>query len=110
MKLDDSTMPSFGGARLDPIHISAPQSHALQHLIKLRSCFQFEIATKIESVLSELSWTLMTVKGHHHKPAFGVRDRQLHQGVCDFIVREMASGQDKAGRASLALLWHKHDF
>ena len=31
----------------------------------------------------------------------GVRDRQLHQCVCGFVVRDLPTGKDKTERASL---------
>ncbi|GBR04440.1 hypothetical protein AA0323_0710 [Asaia siamensis NRIC 0323] len=42
--------------------------------------------------------TVIAPIGQHSS---GVRDRQLHQGVCGFVVRDLAPGKDKAERASL---------
>lgn len=40
-----AAIPSFGGPRLDPVHIPAPKSHALQRLTKQRSRFQDAVAS-----------------------------------------------------------------
>ncbi|WP_249198368.1 hypothetical protein, partial [Gluconobacter cerinus] len=44
--------------------------------------------------------TVIAPVGQH---GFGARDRQRHQGVCGFVIRDLASGKDKAERASLSV-------
>ncbi|WP_418609537.1 IS110 family transposase [Gluconobacter cerinus] len=51
-----AAMPSFGGPRLDPVHIPDPQSHALQRLTKQRSRFQNEIADARRRLLDLIRW------------------------------------------------------
>ncbi|MBS0987611.1 transposase [Acetobacter okinawensis] len=51
-----AAMPSFGGPRLDPVHIPDPRSHALQRLTKQRSRFQNEIADARRRLLDLIRW------------------------------------------------------
>ncbi|WP_408871120.1 IS110 family transposase [Gluconobacter cerinus] len=51
-----AAIPSFGGPRLDPVHIPDPRSHALQRLTKQRSRFQNEIADARRRLLDLISW------------------------------------------------------
>ncbi|GAN91571.1 hypothetical protein Gbfr_042_076 [Gluconobacter frateurii M-2] len=50
-----------------------------------------------QQILAE-AVTVIARVGQH---GAGVRDRQLHQGVCGFVVLDLTSGKDKAKRASL---------
>ena len=51
-----AAIPSFGGAKLDPVHISTPKSHALQRLTKQRSRFQDVIALAKRWLLDLVRW------------------------------------------------------
>ncbi|MCH4023390.1 MAG: IS110 family transposase [Acetobacter sp.] len=51
-----AAIPSFGGPRLDPVHIPDPRSHALQRLTKQRSRFQNEIADARRRLLDLIRW------------------------------------------------------
>ncbi|GLQ58261.1 hypothetical protein GCM10010937_00610 [Gluconobacter japonicus] len=50
-----------------------------------------------QQILAEAVTVIAPISQH----GFGGRDRQLHQGVCGFVVRDLASGKDKAKRAPL---------
>ena len=49
-------MPLFGGPRLDPVHIPAPRSHALQRLTKQRGRFQDVVADAKRRLLDLIRW------------------------------------------------------
>lgn len=51
-----AAMPSFGGPRLDPVHIPDPRSHALERPTKQRSRFQNEIADARRRLLDLIRW------------------------------------------------------
>ena len=51
-----AAMPSFGGPRLDPVHIPAARSHALQRLTKQRSRFQDDISAAKRRLLDLVRW------------------------------------------------------
>ena len=51
-----AAMPGFGGPRLDPVHIPAARSHALQRLTKQRGRFQDRIAASKRRLLDLVRW------------------------------------------------------
>lgn len=51
-----AAIPGFGGPELDPLHIPAPKSHALQRLTKQRSRFQDAIAAVKRRLLDMIRW------------------------------------------------------
>lgn len=51
-----AAIPGFGGPELDPLHIPAPKSHALQRLTKQRSRFQDAIAAAKRRLLDLIRW------------------------------------------------------
>jgi transposase len=51
-----AAIPSFGGPELDPLHIPAPKSHALQRLTKQRGRFQDAIAAAKRRLLDLIRW------------------------------------------------------
>jgi transposase len=52
-----AAMPGFGGPRLDPVHIPAARSHALQRLTKQRGRFQDRIAGSKRRLIDFVRWT-----------------------------------------------------
>jgi transposase len=51
-----AAIPGFGGPELDPLHVPAPKSHALQRLTKQRSRFQDAIAAAKRRLLDLIRW------------------------------------------------------
>ncbi len=51
-----AAMPGFGGPRLDPVHIPAARSHALQRLTKQRGRFQDRIAASKRRLIDLVRW------------------------------------------------------
>lgn len=51
-----AAIPGFGGPDLDPLHIPAPKSHALQRLTKQRGRFQDAIAAAKRRLLDLIRW------------------------------------------------------
>jgi transposase len=51
-----AAIPSFGGPRLDPVHIPTARSHALQRLTKQRSRLQDQIADAKRRLLDLIRW------------------------------------------------------
>ena len=51
-----AAMPLFGGPRFDPVHIPAPESHALQRLTKQRARFQDAVAGAKRRLLDLIRW------------------------------------------------------
>lgn len=51
-----AAMPGFGGPRLDPVHIPAAKSHALQRLTKQRSRLQDDVAAAKRRLLDLIRW------------------------------------------------------
>lgn len=51
-----AAIPSFGGPPLDPVHIPAPRSHALQRLTKQRGRLQDAIAGAKRRLLDLIRW------------------------------------------------------
>lgn len=51
-----AAIPGFGGPELDPLHIPAPKSHALQRLTKQRGRFQDAIAAAKRRLLDLIRW------------------------------------------------------
>lgn len=51
-----AAIPGFGGPDLDPLHIPAPKSHALQRLTKQRGRFQDSIAAVKRRLLDLIRW------------------------------------------------------
>ncbi len=58
-----AAMPSFGGPRLDPVHIPKARSHALQRLTKQRSRFQDDIANAKRRLLDLIRWASPRLEG-----------------------------------------------
>lgn len=50
------SIPSFGGRTLDPIHVPAPDQHALQRLTKQRSRYQETICASRRRLLDLIRW------------------------------------------------------
>lgn len=57
-----AALPGFGGPRLDPVHIPAPKSHALQRLTKQRGRFQDAIAAAKRRLLDLVRWASPTLE------------------------------------------------
>ena len=51
-----AAIPGFGGPRLDPVHIPAARSHALQRLTKQRSRFQDDLSSAKRRLLDLVRW------------------------------------------------------
>jgi transposase len=51
-----AAIPSFGGPRLDPVHIPAARSHALQRLTKQRGRFKDDISAAKRRLLDLIRW------------------------------------------------------
>lgn len=51
-----AAMPGFGGPRLDPVHIPAPASHALQRLTKQRGRLQDSVAAAKRRLIDLVRW------------------------------------------------------
>lgn len=51
-----AAIPGFGGPRLDPVHIPAARSHALQRLTKQRGRFKDDIAAAKRRLLDLIRW------------------------------------------------------
>lgn len=51
-----AALPGFGGPQLDPVHIPAPKSHALQRLTKQRGRYQDAIAAAKRRILDMIRW------------------------------------------------------
>ena len=51
-----AAIPGFGGPRLDPVHVPAPKSHALQRLTKQRGRFQDAIAAAKRRLIGLVRW------------------------------------------------------
>jgi transposase len=57
-----AAIPGFGGPRLDPVHIPAPKSHALQRLTKQRGRMQDAIANAKRRLLDLIRWASPTLE------------------------------------------------
>jgi transposase len=57
-----AAIPGFGGPRLDPVHIPAPKSHALQRLTKQRGRMQDTIADARRRLLDLIRWASPTLE------------------------------------------------
>jgi len=57
-----AAIPGFGGPRLDPVHIPAPKSHALQRLTKQRGRMQDAIADAKRRLLDLVRWASPTLE------------------------------------------------
>lgn len=57
-----AAIPGFGGPRLDPVHIPAPKSHALQRLTKQRGRMQDAIADARRRLLDLIRWASPTLE------------------------------------------------
>jgi transposase len=57
-----AAMPGFGGPRLDPVHIPAARSHALQRLTKQRSRLQDDVAAAKRRLLDLIRWASPTME------------------------------------------------
>lgn len=66
-----AAIPGFGGPRLDPVHIPAPMSHALQRLTKQRGRFQDAIAAAKRRLLDLVRWASPALE--RVLPDFGTR-------------------------------------
>ena len=66
-----AAIPGFGGPRLDPVHIPAPKSHALQRLTKQRGRFQDAIAAAKRRLLDLVRWASPALE--RVLPDFGTR-------------------------------------
>lgn len=66
-----AAIPGFGGPRLDPVHIPAPKSHALQRLTKQRGRFQDAIAAAKRRLLDLVRWASPMLE--RVLPDFGTR-------------------------------------
>lgn len=51
-----ASIPAFGGPRLDPVHIPAARSHALQRLTKQRGRFKDDISAAKRRLLDLVRW------------------------------------------------------
>ncbi|SCC79496.1 IS110 family transposase [Saliniramus fredricksonii] len=51
-----AAIPSFGGPRLDPVHVPSPKSHALQRLTKQRGRLQDEVAASKRRLMDLVRW------------------------------------------------------
>jgi len=51
-----AAIPSFGGPRLDPVHVPSPKSHAMQRLTKQRSRLQDEVADSKRRLTDLIRW------------------------------------------------------
>ncbi|MEZ7137900.1 IS110 family transposase [Komagataeibacter sp. SM21] len=58
-----AAIPSFGGPRLDPVHIPEARSHALQRLTKQRSRFQDNVADAKRRLLDLIRWASPKLEG-----------------------------------------------
>jgi len=58
-----AAMPSFGGPRLDPVHIPQARGHALQRLTKQRSRFQDDVANAKRRLLDLIRWASPRLEG-----------------------------------------------
>jgi transposase len=58
-----AALPSFGGPRLDPVHIPTARSHALQRLTKQRSRLQDDIADAKRRLLDLVRWASPRLEG-----------------------------------------------
>ncbi|MCG4274921.1 IS110 family transposase, partial [Acetobacter senegalensis] len=58
-----AALPSFGGPRLDPVHIPKARSHALQRLTKQRSRFQDDLADAKRRLLDLIRWSSPRLEG-----------------------------------------------
>lgn len=66
-----AAIPRFGGPELDPLHIPAPKSHALQRLTKQRGRFQDAIAAAKRRLLDLIRWASPSLE--RILPDFGTR-------------------------------------
>lgn len=66
-----AAIPGFGGPELDPLHIPAPKSHALQRLTKQRGRFQDAIAAAKRRLLDLIRWASPSLE--RVLPDFGTR-------------------------------------
>lgn len=66
-----AAIPGFGGPHLDPVHIPAPKSHALQRLTKQRGRFQDAIAAAKRRLLDLIRWASPALE--RVLPDFGTR-------------------------------------
>lgn len=57
-----AAIPGFGGPRLDPVHIPAPKSHALQRLTKQRGRMQDAVASAKRRLLDLVRWASPTLE------------------------------------------------
>ncbi len=57
-----AAIPGFGGPRLDPVHIPAPRSHALQRLTKQRGRMQDAVADAKRRLLDLVRWASPTLE------------------------------------------------
>jgi transposase len=57
-----AAIPGFGGPRLDPVHIPAPKSHALQRLTKQRGRMQDAFADARRRLLDLIRWASPTLE------------------------------------------------
>jgi transposase len=57
-----AAIPGFGGPRLDPVHIPAPKSHALQRLTKQRGRMQDAVADAKRRLLDLVRWASPTLE------------------------------------------------
>jgi transposase len=51
-----AAIPSFGGPRLDPVHVPSPKSHAMQRLTKQRGRLQDEVADSKRRLTDLIRW------------------------------------------------------
>src|SRR6056297_1927597 len=51
-----AAIPSFGGPRLDPVHVPSPKSHALQRLTKQRGRLQDKVAASKRRLMDLVRW------------------------------------------------------
>lgn len=66
-----AAIPSFGGPRLNPVHIPTSKSHALQRLTKQRSRFQDAVASAKRRLLDLVRWASPLLE--RVLPDFGTR-------------------------------------
>ncbi|MFN8721433.1 MAG: IS110 family transposase [Rhodospirillales bacterium] len=57
-----AAMPSFGGPRLDPVHVPSPKGHALQRLTKQRGRLQDEVADAKRRLTDLVRWASPTLE------------------------------------------------
>lgn len=58
-----AAIPSFGGPRLDPVHVPSPKSHAMQRLTKQRGRLQDEVSSSKRRLIDLIRWASPALEG-----------------------------------------------